>query len=81
MKSPMVRSIVMGYLLENVDIEASTITFHGRTFQLTTALFELVMGLRDGGDEVIPHDDAEVNPIRDAIMGGKVRIQVTDLIK
>ena len=74
MKSLMVRSIVMGYLLENVDTEASTITFHRRTFHLTISLFELVMGLKDDGDEVIPHDDAEVNPVKDAVIDGKVRI-------
>ena len=54
-----------------------------RTFQLTTDLSELIMGLRDGGDEVVPHDDEEVSPIRDAMLGGggELRIQVGDLIK
>ena len=27
--------------------------------------------MRDGGDEVVPHDDAEVSPIRNAIMMGE----------
>ena len=29
----------------------------------------------------MPYDDEEVSPIRDAIFGGNVRIQVADLIK
>ena len=42
----MVKSIVIGYLLHNVDMEASIIPFTaGKTFYLTKDLFELVMGL------------------------------------
>ena len=46
MKSFLVKSIVIGYLLYNVDMEASIIPFTaGKTFYLTKDLFELVMGL------------------------------------
>ena len=79
MKSPIVKSSIMGYLIESVDTEVSTITFCGRSFKLTTQLFKPIIRVWDGGEDVVPHDE-EVNPIRDAILGGKVRIQVVDMI-
>ena len=80
MKSLIVKSTMLGYLLQNVNTEASTITFHGRTFKLTKDLYELITGLKDGIEEVVPHDE-EVSPIRDAILGGRLRIYVGGLIK
>ena len=81
MKSPVVRSTTLGYLIHNVDTETGSITFHGWTFKLTADLFELIMGVGDGGEEVAPYDDADVSPIREAILGGNFRIHVVNLVK
>ena len=80
MDYPMVRSGTIAYLIACVDTEASTINFHGRSLKLTPTLFQSIMGVGDGGQDVVPHD-VEVSPVRDAILGGKVRIQVVDLIQ
>ena len=75
----LVRSSVVAYLSANVDTRATIIAFHGRTFNLTREVFESIMDNGDG-DEIVPHDDKEVNPFKDVISGSKVRILVVDLI-
>ena len=62
MNYPMVKSVVIAYLIGCVDTEASTINFHGRSLKLTAELFQSIMGVRDGGEDVVPHD-VEVSPI------------------
>ncbi|PON91428.1 hypothetical protein TorRG33x02_127110 [Trema orientale] len=80
LRSPFMKSSLISYLTDRVDAKVKTLKIHKNTYLLNRETFESVMGLLDGGEEIITYDDMEVNPVRDEIVRADGRIVVTDLV-
>ncbi|GMN56312.1 hypothetical protein TIFTF001_025435 [Ficus carica] len=70
------------WLIENFDVEDASLCVHGKRFVLTPSLFEMVMGVKDGGNdfEQVGHPD-DVKRRRDAARDGKAMLLLIQLEK
>ncbi|PON34966.1 hypothetical protein TorRG33x02_352440 [Trema orientale] len=80
MKMPFIKSTLISYLIDRIDTEARMLTIHGNTYSLSRESFKAVMGLLDGGEEIIVYDDMENNPFWDEIVGAYGRIVLSELV-
>ena len=80
MKEIMVRSKLIGYLVENFDDVNMKLRLNGTDYVINGAVFERVMRIGDGG-QVIPLENAnKYNPIRGVLLQEKSRLVVNDLV-
>ncbi|PON51820.1 hypothetical protein PanWU01x14_213900 [Parasponia andersonii] len=77
---PFVKSTLISYLIDRIDTETRTLIIHGNIYSLTRESFEAVMGLLDGGEEMIVYDDMKNNPFKDEIVGANGRTILSDLV-
>ncbi|PON95754.1 High mobility group box domain containing protein [Trema orientale] len=80
MKAPFVKSSLIFYLIDRVDTKAKTLTIQGYAYSLTRESFKAVIGLLDGGKEIVVYDDMENNSFRDEIIRADGRILLSDLV-
>ncbi|GMN67512.1 hypothetical protein TIFTF001_036573 [Ficus carica] len=73
---------LVGWLIENFDVEDASLCVHGKRFVLTPSSFEMVMGVKDGGNdfEQVGHPD-DVKRRQDAARDGKAMLLLIRLEK
>ena len=80
MKEMMVRSKLIGYLVENFDDVNMKVRLNGTDYVSNSVVFKRVMGICDVG-QAIPLENAnKYNPIRGTLLQGKSRLAVDDLV-
>lgn len=72
-------------LVESIDTENNSINIHGQKLQITKTDFERVMGVKDGGQDIVLSfesiEDAEFAELRKSLYGENKEINVENLRK
>ncbi|GMN67516.1 hypothetical protein TIFTF001_036575 [Ficus carica] len=71
---------LLGWLIEKFDVEDALLCVHGKRFILTPSSFEMVIGVKDGGQDFEQKGSKnDVKRRRDAVRDGKATLSLTQL--
>ncbi|POO04115.1 hypothetical protein TorRG33x02_004190 [Trema orientale] len=76
---PYVSTSLVKWLLENIDPSRCTLTLNGKKYTMSACNFEYVTGIKDGGESIEFQGAVDISDLKDAIIGEKLRISMTDL--
>ena len=71
---------LVGWLIENFNTEDASLCVHGKTFILNASSFEMVMGVKDGGEDFEQEGSLDdVKRRRAAVRDGNATLSLTQL--
>ena len=79
MKHVVVNTSLIVYLVNQVDTRNNIITIHGESFVLTKEMFEEIMGVYDGGEEILLEGKDENVSFLGALLGSNIHLVISQL--
>ncbi|PON31141.1 hypothetical protein PanWU01x14_372240, partial [Parasponia andersonii] len=76
---PIVDTSLILWLVDNIDPSRYCLTLHGNKHALSRSSFEMVIGIKDGGESIEFQGVSDISDLKNTIIGDKCRISLSDL--